>query len=337
MRRIKLLAFLIVLVLAGGAAWWMIAARAHEKGFEAWLDARRAEGWQAEAEVSIAGFPNRLDLTLRDVALADPQSGWAWSAPIFEIDNVIWDPTFYVATWPPEQTLAAPGARAMLRSETMKASFRAFRELRLPVERVSFEGMRLALEAEAGWTAGAERLALHLRADPDAGPPNAYEFAGEAARLRLPDFLRARLDPAGALPQAVELASAQGRVALDRPLDRFALEGRKPGMTHLSLKEARAEWGGLKLRVSGAAEADREGYAEGEFEIEAENWKDMIDAAEAAGALDATFAETLRTGLGFVARLAGKGDRLNVSLVFSGGRARIGPIPVGDAPVMRRP
>lgn len=334
MRRMKLLAGLIVLVMVAGAGWWWMAAQAHEAAIRAWLDGRRAAGWQAEAAVSIAGFPNRLDLTFEAVALADPASGWAWEAPRFEIDSVIWDPTFYVAAWPPEQRVAAPGARATVRSESMRASFRAFRETTLPLERASFDALRPSVEAEAGWTAGAERLGLHIRAAPGAGPANAYEFRADAVRLRLPDFLRVRLDPAGALPPAMEIASAEGRVAFDRPLDRFALEGRKPGATHLTLKEARAEWGGLRLLVSGAAEADAEGYAEGEFDIRAENWSAMLDAAEAAGAVTPGFAETLRAGLGFLARLGGDGTSLDVALVFSGGRARIGPVPVGAAPRM---
>lgn len=332
MLKYKLLAGLIVTVLVGGAVSWMIAARAHENAIAGWLEERRQAGWQAEAEISVAGFPNRLDVTLRNLALADPQSGWAWSAPRVEIDQVIYDPTFYVVTWPAEQRLAAPGARAVLRAEKMVASFRAERSSTLGLVRTSFDLQRAALSAEAGWTAGADRLNAHLRAAPDAGPENTYQFRLDGVRLRLPDFVRALLDPAGALPPAIETLALDGHAALDRPLDRFALEGPKPDILSLSLSEGVAEWGALRLDVSGSMKADAAGYAEGEFDISATNWREMLDAATAAGALAPGFGETLKAGLGFIAKLGGDGDKLDVTLVLSGGHARIGPVPIGAAP-----
>lgn len=332
MLKFKLLAGLIVTVIVGGAVWWMLAARAHEGAIATWLEDRRQAGWQAEAELSVAGFPNRLDVTLKDLALADPDSGWAWSAPRVEIDQVIYDPTFYVVTWPAEQRLAAPGARATLRSERMVASFRAERSSTLGLVRTSFDIQRAALSAEAGWTAGADRLNAHLRAAPESGPENTYQFRLDGVRLRLPDFMRARIDPSGTLPPAIATLAFDGHAALDRPLDRFALEGLKPDILTLSLSEGVAEWGALRLDITGVMTADAAGYAEGEFDISATNWRAMLDAATAAGALAPAFGETLKAGLGFIASLGGDGDTLDVTLVFSGGQARIGPIPIGPAP-----
>ncbi|MFV0473136.1 MAG: DUF2125 domain-containing protein [Pikeienuella sp.] len=334
MLKFKVLAGILVTVMAGAAIWWFVTARAHEALVEAWFENRREAGWQAEAGISVAGFPNRLDVTLTDLALADPQSGWAWSAPQVEIDQIIYDPTFYVMTWPAEQIVAAPGARAVLRSGRMQASFRAQRSTSLGLERVSVDIENAALAADAGWTAGAEKLSAHVLAAPDAGPENAYQFRLDGVRLRMPDFLRATLDPAGALPAALETLTLDGRAALDKPLDRFALEGEKPDILAFSLNEARAEWGPLKLLVSGATKADAAGYAEGEFDIAATNWREMLDAAVAAGGVPAGLADTLRSGLGFLAGLGGDPDQLDVTLTLSGGLARIGPVPVGAAPRM---
>lgn len=334
MLKFKVLAGVLVTLMVGAGVWWMLTARAHEQAVEAWLENRRQAGWQADAAVSIAGFPNRLDVTLADLALADPRSGWAWSAPQVEIDQVIYDPTFYVVTWPEEQSVAAPGARATLRSERMAASFRAQRTLSLGLERVSVDIQNAALAAEAGWTAGAARLNAHILAAPDAGPENAYQFRLDGLRIRMPDFLRATLDPAGTLPPSIETLVLDGRAALDKPLDRHALEGPKPDILALSLNQGLAEWGALKLDVKGSARADSEGYAEGEFAISATNWRAMLDASVAAGAMPASVADTLKQGLDFLARLSGDRDRLDVTLVLADGLARIGPIPIGAAPKM---
>ncbi|MEO0359510.1 MAG: DUF2125 domain-containing protein [Pseudomonadota bacterium] len=333
--KFKLLAGALVLLMVGWFVWWRVAASAQEAAVTAWLDAQRDRGWQAEAaSVEVAGFPNRLDLTLTEPALADPAEGWAWSAPRFFVRQVIYDPTFFVMEWPVEQRLAAPGARATLRTEEMEASLKVAAASSLDLVRASFDVQRAALAADAGWTAGAERLTLHVREAPDAGPANAYQFRFDGIGVRPPDFLRRRIDPAGALPAVAELAAAEGRAAFDRPLDRRAAEGPPPALTALSLKEARAVWGGLELSVAGALVADEEGRAEGELDLSATNWREMLAAAVASGAVDRRLADALEAGLGFVAGLSGAEDRLDVSVTFSGGLARIGPVPIGPAPRM---
>lgn len=332
---------LLVVVLAAAAgwfAWWWIAAGMQERAIAGWLEERRAAGWQAEAaDLRVAGFPNRLDATLTDIALADPVSGWAWTAPRFEIFQLVYDPSRVIVAWPEEQRVAAPGARATVRAETMRASAAFADDGPLAVERSSLEILRGAVAADAGWTAGVDRYVQHLRRAENArNPGQDYEFRVDAERLRPPDFVKRVVDPAGALPPAIGLVALEGRVALDRPLDLDALEGRKPQVAALSLKEARFEWGDLGLSVTGAAEADESGYAAGEFELSARNWEEMLDAAVATGAMTRTLADTLKTGLGFMARLDGDAKALTATLRFSGGYARLGPVPIGPAPRMLR-
>ncbi|MEL7463381.1 MAG: DUF2125 domain-containing protein [Pseudomonadota bacterium] len=335
--RFKLLAAALLLIMAGWSAWWLFAASAQKAALEGWMAAQRADGWVAEAaSIDVAGYPNRLDATLSDLALANPAEGWSWEAERLAIRQVAYDPTFFIVHFPPESRIAVPGARARLTADKMEASLKLADASAVAVERASFDAQLPGLAAEAGWTASAERVTLHMRAAPDAGPENAYEFRLDALRLRPPEFIRRIADPARALPAAIDVAAAEGRAALDRPLDRFALEGAPPQIQNLSLKEARATWGELDFALTGAARADEDGYAEGEFDISARNWRQMLDAAVAAGAIPKAMAETLKTGLGFVAGLGGDPDELNVALTMSGGFTRIGPVPIGPAPRLTR-
>ena len=77
---------------------------------------------------------------------------------------------------------------------------------------------------------------------------------------------------------------------------------------------------------------DAEGFAEGRLDLRARNWEEMLDVAEASGALDPTLAGAVRAGLGLIARLAGDRNALDVPLDFGDGTARLGPIPLGPAP-----
>ncbi|MEM7546109.1 MAG: DUF2125 domain-containing protein [Pseudomonadota bacterium] len=334
--KLKILAGVLAVAPFLWFAWWFIAASAQEEAVERWLQDRREQGWQAEvAEIDVRGFPNRLDTKLTEPTIADTITGWSWEASRLDLRQVAYDPTFLVVEWPPEQRFSVPGARATLRSAEMEASLKVSSTTAFDLLRASFDLQNAAISADAGWTAAADRLTTHIRLAPDAGPDNAYEFRMDALRIRPPEFLSRIADPTGTLPAHLEFAAAEGRIALDRPLNRYSLEGFSLSASAISLRSASAEWGGLRLSTTGSAVVDAEGYAEGEFDVTAANWREMLSTAVAAGAIGRGLADTLEAGLGFVARLGGDPNVLDVALTFRGGLARIGPVPVGTAPRMR--
>lgn len=331
---LRALIAIVVLAAAAWFGWWFWASGQHERAVRAWFEQRRAAGWSAEYDdISVSGFPNRIDTTVEGLALADPAEGWAWEAPFFQTFQLVYDPRRVIAYWPEEQTVAIPGARATVRSELMRASA-AFADAALTVERHSMEIEQIGMASDSGWTASAASYQHHLRRL--ATPENAYAFRIEAERLRPPQFATRIVDPTGALPSYLSTVMADGRVAFDRPLDRYAFEGEKPRVRALSLRESDIRWGDLALSVTGSAEADAEGYAEGAFDISARNWRRMLAMAVESGAIGESFRDTLEEALGFLAGIGGDPEALEATLTLSGGFARLGPIPIGPAPRLLR-
>ena len=168
------------------------------------------------------------------------------------------------------------------------------------------------------------------RSSPPAGRPThapsfAHDLAFNAEDLALPAGLTGRIDPRGLLPATIGTAGLDATLAFDRPWDRAAIEGDNPVLEEVRIKDLSLTWGKLDLRGRGTLAVDAEGYAEGRLDLRARNWRDMIEMAEAAGALDPTLAGAIRAGLELVARLSGDRDALDVPLEFADGRTRLGP------------
>ncbi len=76
---------LIVLLLLGSGLWsgyWFAGSSAIQTGAEQWFADAAAQGLVVEkTALTVQGFPNRFDLTVEGVKLADPASGIAWQAP----------------------------------------------------------------------------------------------------------------------------------------------------------------------------------------------------------------------------------------------------------------
>jgi hypothetical protein len=335
MRLLKAAALAILLAALGWSAYWFVAAEGREAALEGWLEARRAEGWLAEARtVEVAGFPTRFERRLEAPTLADPQAGWSWRAPSLSIASAAWDPTHVTVTFPERQSVAVPGRRFEVASERLEALAAVVPSASLALRGLGLEAAGLAVEAEDGLSFGAGRVSLSLDRLPETkAPENAYDAAIDADAVRLPEALGRALGAGGATTGGLV---ARGQVVTDRRLDRDVIEEGEVGLRTLVVREGRLDYAGVSFDVSGRLDADAEGYAEGSLDVVARDWRRFLDGLEASGAVGEAAATALRQGLRLVTMFSGD-DALDITLNFSDGRMRVGPVGIGPAPRLREP
>lgn len=340
MRMLLAMIGLIVAAALGWTAWWFFIAAAKDRALEAWLAERRAAGWVAEAAaIDVGGFPYRVDTTVRGLELANPEGGWAWSAPTFQFLALAYQPNHLIAFWPPEQTFSTPFGTATITSALMEGSLVVEPNARLGLRRATIELGEVAVAGAFGWRLGLREGVFALRqaqGEDERAIPNAYDVAFTAEGVAPPEQWTRALG-SGVLAASIDTLRFEATATFDRPLDRLAVEGARPSIERLDVTDATFAWGRLDLRARGALVADANGLAEGTITLRARNWREMLDVAERAGALPQGVAAALRGGLGLFARLGGDRDAIEAPLDFSRGVARLGPIPVGRAPRLAAP
>ncbi len=328
----KRLLILILVLATGWSAYWFIGSRGAKAAFAGWFDDRRAEGWQADyADLSVIGFPSRFDTTFTNLAIADPATGWAWEAPFFQLLALSYRPTSVIAVFPPDSIIATPVEQFALTTSDTKASLSLDPSPRLPLNKVTLIGSDIALT-------GTGRLSLDtLRLAGERLPvsTSAYRLGALAQGVALPAPFVRKLAQGIALPPALERVELDMNVTFDRPWDLDAVEQLRPQPREIDLSLAKAEWGALRLAATGKITVDAIGQPKGSVSIKAEQWRDMLRVAVAAGALPEAVAQSVERALGLVANLSGRPDSLNVTLDFRDGRMFLGPVPIGAAPVVR--
>jgi hypothetical protein len=330
----KLLAFIIVAAL-GWSAYWFIGSQGHKAAMTKWMDDRRAEGWQVEySEHNLRGFPSRFDTTFVDLQLTDPETGISWQAPFFQIMSLSYQPNHLIAVWPNTQTIATPREKFTVKTADMRASFKVKPSTELALDNATIEITQAEIASSAGWTSSFEAMTAAIR-EVSAGP-HIYDVAANIDALLPADPIRRVIERGGDLPDRIETLRFDLQATLDAPLNRVALETQRPDVTNLLLRDLRGTWGKLELRAQGDMEV-RNAQPQGEVNVTARNWRDMIGLAVETGALDPGFASTVELGLGMLASASGGQDSLDATLSFSGGRTFIGPIPIGPSPEIRIP
>ncbi len=327
--RFAVKSIVILAILFSG--YWVAVSEGVDRGLEAWLGDRRAEGWQADAAViETKGYPTGFETRFEDVELADPETGLAWRAPEFALSAASISPTRIRAIWPESQTVASPFERITIGAERMEGVLDVAPGTALELREADIEIAALTLLSDAGWQAGLGegRLNVTQSDTDDAG----YSVFFEATDVLPSAALRELLDPSEVLPSVFKTLAIDADAEFDRPWDRFAVEDRRPQPRRIDLRKLQATWGELDLQIAGDITIDTAGVPEGDVSIRAVNWREMVQIGEAAGLIPPEMAGTVERALEVLAGLSGNPNTIDAPLTLSGGRISLGIVPLGPAP-----
>lgn len=321
-----MLRILILISTLAATTWggiWLLKSRAWEADLTTWMEDRRADGWQADwGTVEVRGFPNRLDTTISDLALADTEAGWAWTAPFLQIFSLVYRPQEVILALPEDTVLQTPRNRYRLHGDEIRASLSLDRDADLALERITavLDGVGLTREGGETWRAAQMRLAAERKAT-------------NPAEYRLGLALSEVIPPPGVGPEGARAAlQADVTMRFDAAWDRSALESARPQPAHLQIDRATISWAELEIRAAGTLDISESGTPEGQVTLQIVNWRDVLDLSVETGALPRDLAGPIRGALELASRLAGRPDTLDVPLDLRRGRIFLGPIPVGEAP-----
>ncbi len=342
---------LLFLLLLGSGLWsgyWFVGSRAIRQGIEDGFADATAQGLVAEKSgLTVAGFPNRFDVTVEGLRLMDPATGAGIEAPFLQIFAMTWKPWHVIAALAPEQKLALPDQAVTLTSEGLRASFRSRPSTDLPLAAIVFETDRIAALSSAGWTVGAGRSVVSFSADEEvtgAGDaPNTYLFSADLAAITPdPDFVAAVKAvtvpdlPASDLPEVIDSLRAAVFLTFTAPLDRHSGE-RRPLLSGVDVSKFVFTWGQLSATAKGLIQADDQGFAAGEIKVEVTNWNRLPALLVAAGVVKPEMAPTIARGMQALAAQTDDLSVLTLKLTLAEGRMSFGPFPLGPAPLMIPP
>lgn len=337
MRKLTLLVTLLVVAALAWGLYWFVGAMALERATTAWLDARRAEGWVAEAAVETRGFPNRFDTTFSGLELADPGTRVGWSAPVFQMLALSYKPNHLIMIWPGAQRVSTPEQAITVDADRLRGSVIVDPDPLTPLRSATVELAEARVSSNEGWTATVAAGQVSMRVKPGATEPATYDLYLDLGELAPDAAFIARLSGKDRLPDTIASIRIGAVVSYDKPWDRTAVDDARPQPRKVLLETLTARWGGLDLRATGALDIGPDGAPLGTIEVSARNWRDMIEIARALGVLEERHVGTVTNGMELFSALSGNPERLEVPVSFRDGQTFIGPVGVGPAPIIRLP
>lgn len=317
------LIWVTVILAAIWGGWWVVGSRGAKAAAEVWL----AENARYEA-LTVAGFPNRFDLTVTGLQMGAPDRGAGWRTPFAQVFAMSWKPWHLIAALPGGQEFFLPEGVVRLDGTGMMGSLLLVPGGDLALSEAVVQGADLRAAPGFGVLTGAAKVVGSIRQDETR--ENSYRLGLAVTGASLAADWAAGLS----LPGRVDEVFVDANLGLSAPIDRHMGDVR-PLAERLEVAAARVNWGALKLSAKGELAVDAAGFAAGQIDIRVENWRLLPPVLVASGAIAEGFAPALTRGLEVMAEAGEDPAVLILPLVAKGGRMTLGPLPLGPAPVWR--
>ena len=327
----------LLLAIAGYTAFWFHLKGRLEQGLNDWAAEQRLKGWQVyHAPPRFSGYPYRIMVELKEVALAEPAHPQAWALRLASVRAVThpWTLRHIMLQLEGATELAwtLNGNRANLTgtAEQQRASLVLDSSGRM--QRFSYEALKPVLTLETPrlaepLTGRAAKLELHSR--DNRGTPDAPTVADLAITA---EQLTATGVDAGP-PFGATIARLQLDLGATGPIDaRTVAVWRDAGGT-IELRRLAVRWGPLDASTSGTLALDKQMRPLGALTAEAKGWEAVVDGLTERRMIARGQARTLKIALGLLAQPAPDGGKLlKAPITAQDGKLFLGPVMLGDLP-----
>lgn len=315
-------------------AWWAVFGWGLKSALDTWFEDRRSQGWQADyASMDLRGFPTRVSADMVDIVLADTHSGVVVNLPSLSLSAPTHWPGDVSLTLPSEPIeFVAPQNRAALQIAGGIADLKLHPGVALELEAVSASAGEWSITSNDRSVLAASTLTLVMQQSE--ASPNLYDVSVNAVDLRPGEVPRSALRLPDSWPVAFDTFELDATVEFDKPWDISAIETARPQPRNIKLELAEAAWSDLRLFFAADLQIDAAGIPTGTINVQAENWRVMLDLAERVELLPSALREQAEAGINALARFSGDKTALDVQVNLRGGMIFVGFIPVGQAPAI---
>jgi len=313
------------------SAFWFWSAHTQKTAIEAWFQDRRSDGWASDySEITVKGFPNRLDTTIEAPRLGDPTTGVMWESPFLQLFRLSYNPSHLIAVAANEQTFATPEAEIGVKTSDLRASFEISDLASWTPERIIVVAEDISLEATTGWTTRAEVAQISTETADDLTYRAALDV--RALNATIPGLI-----DAASTNSQIDRLFVDAEVELDRSINRSSIERSRQQPKSIALKLAEAEWNGLNLAAAGKVEVTGSGTPIGVITLKVHNWRDMLDKERRQNRLSARAINQIELTLALISGLSGNPETLDLPFEFKSNGIWLGPLRMGDAPKLAIP
>ena len=303
--------------------WWATSQKIETIAYN-WFDHQTVEQSREYRKISTSGFPNRVDLTIENVALANYEHEFSISTKLIQFLTLIYNQDFFINIIKPPINMNYKNEHIMIEGDIIRSSLNFNEDSQL--SEIITEGSNLRLSDANNHVWGLTNLLFASEKKTNAVTPK-YKSHLVINNITVPlKYLNFGKHSALVSP-TIKKISLDSTISFSEEFYNLTALSQISKVDNLTIK---IDWGAIRSSLNGSMSLSENKLLNGSFELKISNWQDLLLVIHNEKLLNEKLFKTIKAGLTFIASQTRDRDHsLKVPLYLKNSFVFLGPIKIG--------
>ena len=322
--KIRILGAVIFAALILWSIFWWHTALKTKKSVDDWFSQQSVGQDLGYNKVSISGFPNRLDLTIKNGTINNYEGKLLISANVIQFLTLLYDKDFIISVIQPPIDIIYKNQYFRVESGLLKSSLNFNEEKKF--SKIVTEGSNLKLLDPKKYKWKLNNLLFASEKDTTALEPT-YRFHLTLDNITIPKSSLNSYKNSELINPVIKKISIDSIISLSQNFYRIPSPKEILQINNIVMT---TDWGSLTSTLTGDLKLSRNNLLNGSFKIRVSNWKALLEILQREELLGKKLFKTIKAGLTFIASQTINEDQsIKIPLTVKNNFIFLGPIIVG--------
>ena len=320
----RILSAVIFAALILWSIFWWHTAQNTKKSVDDWFGQQSVDQDLEYNKVSISGFPNRLDLTIKNGTINSYRGKFLISANVIQFLTLLYDKDFIISVIQPPIDITYKNQYFRVESGLLKSSFNFSEEKEL--HKIVTEGSNLRLLDPKKNKWGLKKLLFASEKDTTALAPT-YRSHLTLDNITIPKSYLDSYNNNDLIVPVIKKISIDSIINFSKDFYKIPSPNKILQINDIIIT---IDWGFLTSILTGDVKLSKNNLLNGSFEIKVPNWRDLLKIFQKEKLLNKKLFKTIKAGLTFIASQDTNRDQsVTVPITVKNNFIFLGPIIVG--------
>ena len=321
---IRILSLIVLTSLVFGSIFWVTAAQKMENSTVRWFD-HKADGKHRKYEkISVSGFPNRLDLTIKNTTIGNYNNKFSVSTGLIQFLTLIYNRDLIISVMKLPIYIKYMNKNFKVEGDFLKSSFDFNKDQYFT--KIVTEGSDLQLIDSNLYNWKVADFLFASENETTTGKPK-YKSHLAINNITIPESYLHFYKDSELIDPIIKKLTFDSTIIFN---DNFYSLPSLDKISHIEGLTIKVDWGLIKYSLTGNLHFSRSRALNGSVKIFVSNWQDLLFETYKKKLIDEKLFKTAKAGLTFIASQTKNGDQpLLVPLSIKNNLIFLGPLKLG--------
>jgi hypothetical protein len=320
----RILGAVILAALILWSIFWWHTAQNTKKSVDDWFGQQSVDQDPDYNKVSISGFPNRLDLTIKNGTINSYRGKFLISANVIQFLTLLYDKDFIISVIQPPIDITYKNQYFRVESGLLKSSFNFSEEKELHKIVTEGSNLRLLDPKKNNW--GLKKLLFASEKETTTLAPT-YRSHLTLDNITIPKSYLDSSNNNDLIVPVIKKISVDSIINFSKDFYKIPSPNKILQINNIIIT---IDWGFLTSVLKGNVKLSKNNLLNGSFKIKVSNWRALLKIFQKEKLLDKKLLKTIKAGLTFIASQDTNRDQsVTVPITVKNNFIFLGPIIVG--------